>query len=292
MTLTLATLNRCSAAQFVERLGEVWEHAPWVTEAIAGSRPFPSVDALHRAMVDVVARRDEVDRVALFCGHPELAGADARAGTMTADSLREQGGLALTALSDDAARRWDALNAAYRTRFGFPFILCIRRHTRASALRTFERRLDNDRTTELAETLAEIGHITRLRLAARIADHGLGGIAGNVCARLTDATRGGPASGVLVELYVLEQSRMPLATGHTGPDGRIELPLPPDTPLRIGDYALRVHVGDYLRAAAGRGDGWPFLDVVPVGFGIAEPAGRYRLAIEFTASSFAMRRLD
>ncbi|RZI98972.1 MAG: OHCU decarboxylase, partial [Rubrivivax sp.] len=62
------------------------------------------------------------------------------------------------------ARRWNELNRAYRERFGFPFILCIRRHTRESALQAFEQRLQNDRPTELNNTLDEIATITRLRL--------------------------------------------------------------------------------------------------------------------------------
>ncbi len=87
---------------------------------------------------------------------------------MTAESVAEQGTLSLASLSDAEAQRWDALNQAYRARFGFPFILCIRRHTRDSALRAFEQRLQHDRATELAAALDEIAAITRLRLESRI----------------------------------------------------------------------------------------------------------------------------
>ena len=107
---------------------------------------------------------DEPARVAFYAGHPELAGEDARRGTMTDASVAEQGTLALAQLDSDEATRWNALNQAYRARFGFPFILCIRRHTRASALQAFAQRLQHDRSTELATTLGEIAAITRLRL--------------------------------------------------------------------------------------------------------------------------------
>lgn len=167
--LTLATLNSCAPDAFVAALAEIWEHAPWVPESVVQQRPFASPAALHGAMVAVVAALDEPARVAFYAGHPELAGADARRGTMTDDSVAEQGTLALANLDAAAAQRWDALNKAYRTRFGFPFILCIRRHTRASALRAFEQRLQNDRATELAAALDEIAAITRLRLDQRLA---------------------------------------------------------------------------------------------------------------------------
>ena len=161
---TLNTLNTCPPDAFAAALADIWEHAAWVPGRVADRRPFASVDALHAAMVDVVAGLDEAARVAFYNGHPELGGADARRGTMTEASIAEQGTLSLASLDADAAQRWDALNRAYRARFGFPFILCIRRHTHASALRAFEQRLQHDRATELATALDEIAAITRLRL--------------------------------------------------------------------------------------------------------------------------------
>jgi 2-oxo-4-hydroxy-4-carboxy-5-ureidoimidazoline decarboxylase len=121
-------------------------------------------------MVDVVARLDEPARVAFYAGHPELAGEDARRGTMTDASIAEQGTLSLAQLNTREAERWNALNQAYRTRFGFPFILCIRRHTRESALKAFEQRLEHDRATELDTTLCEIAAITRLRLDRMVSE--------------------------------------------------------------------------------------------------------------------------
>lgn len=161
---TLDTLNICAADTFAAALADIWEHAAWVPARVAHRRPFASVDALHAAMVDVVAGLDEAARVDFYNGHPELGGADARRGTMTEASIAEQGTLSLASLDAEAAQHWDALNRAYRARFGFPFILCIRRHTHASALRAFEQRLQHDRATELATALDEIAAITRLRL--------------------------------------------------------------------------------------------------------------------------------
>lgn len=167
--LTLNELNTCSAEAFGAALADIWEHAPWVASRVVHQRPFASVAALHQSMVEVVAALDDAERIAFYAGHPELAGADARRGSMTADSVAEQGTLSLADLPDADAQRWDALNQAYRARFGFPFILCIRRHTRESALRVFEQRLQHDHATELVAALDEIAAITRLRLESRIA---------------------------------------------------------------------------------------------------------------------------
>ncbi|MBP7567897.1 MAG: 2-oxo-4-hydroxy-4-carboxy-5-ureidoimidazoline decarboxylase [Burkholderiaceae bacterium] len=162
--ISLQHLNSCPPEAFGSVLADIWEHAPWVARSVAGQRPFPDADALHGAMVAVVAALGEDERIAFYAGHPELAGDDARRGTMTAASVDEQGALGLEHLAAHEARRWDELNRAYRERFGFPFILCIRRHTRESALRAFEQRLRNDRAAELDNALAEIAAITRLRL--------------------------------------------------------------------------------------------------------------------------------
>lgn len=165
---TLAQLNQAPPADFLALLGPVFEHAPWVAEGVLPQRPFASLDALHAALLAELHALDEPALLALLRGHPELAGAQARAGTMTADSVAEQGELAR--LDGAAAARWDALNAAYRERFGFPFILCIRRHSHASALQAFERRLRAGRAEELQQALEEIAAISRLRLAARLSE--------------------------------------------------------------------------------------------------------------------------
>jgi 2-oxo-4-hydroxy-4-carboxy-5-ureidoimidazoline decarboxylase len=167
---SLKHLNTCTPAVFCAALADIWEHAPWVAHGVVDQRPFATVDALHTAMVDVVAALDEPARLAFFTAHPELAGEDARRGAMTDASIAEQGTLALARLEPHETERWSALNRAYRARFGFPFILCIRRHTRESALQAFAQRLEHDRATELATTLGEIAAITRLRLDRLVCD--------------------------------------------------------------------------------------------------------------------------
>lgn len=277
---TLEQLNAADASAFADHLGEVFEHAPWVAVAVALQRPFASADALHRAMLAAVAARPEEARVALFNGHPELAGAAARLGDMTADSVREQGGLALGALGAEDSARWDALNAAYRARFGFPFILCIKRHTRASALAVFAERLANDRATELANTLAEIGRITRLRLAGRIAGHGLDGLHGSLAVQVQDSERGRPAEGLRVALHDADGALL----AEVAEAGR-GASLLAGAPLRIGRYELRVALGDYLRR---QGDADAFLDVVPIAFAIDAPEADYRFTLSVAPWAYSL----
>ena len=168
--ISLDQLSTRDRRAFVAAVGDVFEHAPWVAERAYAARPFVTVAALHGAMMQALRSAPRNEQLAFLRGHPELAGKVARAGAMTPDSRAEQGGLGLDRLSPADFARFERANAAYAQKFGFPFIVCVRRHASAeSILATFEQRVGNDIETEFAAALTEIGHITRLRLEAKIA---------------------------------------------------------------------------------------------------------------------------
>ena len=147
------------------RLGDVFEHSPWVAQRARKKAPFRSVDELHAAMMAAVHEASDAERLALIRAHPELAGAEAKEGTLTTHSSGEQARLGLTALSADEFRRISDINKRYREKFGFPCIVALKLHsTRTSVLDEMERRLGNPRERELATALEQIGHITRGRL--------------------------------------------------------------------------------------------------------------------------------
>ncbi|MFC0153411.1 2-oxo-4-hydroxy-4-carboxy-5-ureidoimidazoline decarboxylase [Xanthomonas dyei] len=148
-------------AAFVARYREVFEHSPWVVERAARRRPFEDV---YRGLMQVVFDASPQDQVALIRAHPELAGKAAIDRTLTAASAAEQASAGLDRLSEDEFTRFHALNQAYRQRFGFPFVICVRLHDKAGILAALEQRLDASRDAEIATALAEIGKIVHLRL--------------------------------------------------------------------------------------------------------------------------------
>ncbi|MBV9968461.1 MAG: 2-oxo-4-hydroxy-4-carboxy-5-ureidoimidazoline decarboxylase, partial [Xanthobacteraceae bacterium] len=162
----LDDLNCCAADAFVSALGEICEHSPWVAEAAAMRRPFPSVAALHEAMTAAIRSAPAERKLALLHAHPELGSKLGRTPLLTEASRNEQGSLGLDRLSDEEFARFSELNKAYREKFGFPFIICVRRHTRDSILRQFAGRLRNEKDDELARAINEIELISRLRLVA------------------------------------------------------------------------------------------------------------------------------
>jgi len=165
MPVTLAQANALTSQAFVAEFGEVFEHSPWVAERAWARRPFASIDALHAAMMDAVRAAQAEEQLALIRAHPELAGREAAAGTLTADSTSEQGRLGFTALTRAEFERVARANRAYREKFGFPCIVALRLHaSRDTVIAEMERRAGADRATEIAAALAQIGHITRGRL--------------------------------------------------------------------------------------------------------------------------------
>jgi 2-oxo-4-hydroxy-4-carboxy-5-ureidoimidazoline decarboxylase len=161
----VAALGTMGRAAFVRHLGGVFEDAPWVAEAAWSAGPFADLDALHDAMAAAVRGAGRERQLALVRAHPDLAASR----LLSPESAREQRAAGLDALSADDRARLLALNAAYRARFGFPFVVCAREHTPASILAAAEARLAGDAATEERTALAEVAKIARLRLVELVA---------------------------------------------------------------------------------------------------------------------------
>ena len=165
----LAALNNMDRDRFTATLGDVFEHSPWVPERAYEARPFGDVGQLHAVMVAEVKLASRDEQLALLQAHPELAGREAQTGELTAASTAEQSGAGLNALNKDEMARVERFNADYRQKFGFPFIIAVRNHTKGSILAEFERRLANNADTELTTCLDQVFIIARQRLDAMLA---------------------------------------------------------------------------------------------------------------------------
>ncbi|MEG8220904.1 2-oxo-4-hydroxy-4-carboxy-5-ureidoimidazoline decarboxylase [Sphingomonas sp. HH69] len=139
----------------------LFEHSPWV-EARADAAP--SSGDRHADLMAVVYDATPDEQLALIRAHPELAGKAAVDRTLTDASSAEQASAGLNHLTRQEYDRFHALNAAYRERFDFPFIICVRLTDKAGILAAMEQRLGNGRDEEIATALAQIGEIVRLRL--------------------------------------------------------------------------------------------------------------------------------
>jgi 2-oxo-4-hydroxy-4-carboxy-5-ureidoimidazoline decarboxylase len=162
--MTLAELNALDRGAFVETIGQVFEHSPWVAERAWLARPFATLEALHGAMTAQVERASSAEQLALLRAHPDL-GARAR---MSAASVAEQAGAGLDRLTAQEFERFHRLNTAYRSRFGFPFLLAVRGCSKDEILRALEARTGASPEDELREALRQTFRIAWFRLESLV----------------------------------------------------------------------------------------------------------------------------
>lgn len=162
--MTAAVMND---AEFVERYGGIYEHSPWVAaETAAIACDVADVERLAEIMGDCVDNASRERQLELIRAHPDLAGKAQLAGELTAESTTEQASAGLDRCTAEEYERFQALNDAYRDKFGFPFVMAVRDSSRRQIIEAFASRLENDPDTEFETALAEIHKIARLRLEA------------------------------------------------------------------------------------------------------------------------------
>ena len=289
---TLAELNACSTDDFVTALGNIFEFSPWIAEQAAAGRPFAGINALFAAMKAAVDRAPAELRLALIKAHPDLANKTQRAAGLTAESNAEQNSVGLDRLSDAEYEAFERVNNAYRSKFGFPYIVCVRRHTKDSILRDFERRLPNDAKTETQTSIDEICRIAALRLDQLVTSEDRLSVHGRLSTHVLDTHSGRPAAGIsveLVELSDLGASRVVTRT-VTNSDGRTDQPLIGGRPVPIGRYELTFSVGPYFAERKVPMSDPPFLDRIPLRFSVSDPEGHLHVPLLVTPWSYATYR--
>ena len=165
MSIALREINGLSREEFVRVIGPVFEHSPWIAETAAQQRPFPTRTALHAAMCAIVQNAGEAKQLDLIRAHPDLVGRV----VLTAESNREQTAAGLMQLTPEEVAAFDRYNTEYKSRFGFPFIICARKNKKEAILAAFPIRLKNSRDAEIKTALDQIFQIAELRLADLIA---------------------------------------------------------------------------------------------------------------------------
>ncbi|MGH6894565.1 MAG: 2-oxo-4-hydroxy-4-carboxy-5-ureidoimidazoline decarboxylase [Dongiaceae bacterium] len=154
-------------AAFIDLYGRVYEHSPWIAEAVSQAgltKEHDTVEGLHRALADAVDAAPRERQLALLNAHPDLAGRLAVGGELTTESTLEQASAGLDKCTPDEFRRFTRLNDSYKRKFPFPFIMAVKGKSRAEILDAFERRIHNDPETEFRTALAEVHKIALLRL--------------------------------------------------------------------------------------------------------------------------------
>jgi OHCU decarboxylase len=159
--------SQMSREDFVAAYGGIFEHSPWIAERAWGLELGPAHDCaagVHNALARAFRSASREERLGVLRAHPDLAGKLAAAGRLTAESTSEQAGAGLNMLTDEEREVFTRLNTSYVDKHGFPFIIAVRDHDKASIRANFERRIGNDTETEFAEACRQVERIAEFRL--------------------------------------------------------------------------------------------------------------------------------
>lgn len=273
--MTLDDLNALDRDRFISEIGWIYEHSPWVAERAWTDRPFPDVEAVHASHARQVSLASNDEKLALLRAHPDL-GSRLK---MTTASTDEQVSAGLDRLTSADFDRLTALNATYRSRFDFPFILAIKGATPAQLFEAFERRLHASRDEEFGEALHQVLRIARFRLEGMM-DTPKRQESGHLSTHVLDTAAGIPAEGVAIDVHHLDgATRRHLVHTATNADGRTPSPLLGNDALETGIYELTFHVGDYFARRGVATTSQPFLGEVVVRFGVSDPHGRFHVPL-------------
>ena len=160
-SLTIDEVNSLGRAEFVGRLGAIYEKSPWVAEAAWKARPFVDAAALENALADVVRHASHAHQLELLQKHPRLGTRLALSGY----SRSEQAGAGLLDVSAAERAELEQLNNSYETKFGFPFILAVRNANSRSILDSCRTRINHDEKSEFDESLRQVFKIAHFRLS-------------------------------------------------------------------------------------------------------------------------------
>lgn len=168
MMFSIDQVNSLSDADFVSAFGGAAEHSPWVAAAASLARPYGTRDAMIEAFRDAVFQADRDRQISLIRAHPDLAGKAAMAGDLTVQSTSEQSGAGLDSLSASEFELFSTYNAAYLSKYKFPFILAVKGASKQTILESFADRLAHNVETEFQTALEQISKIIRFRLEDNI----------------------------------------------------------------------------------------------------------------------------
>ena len=164
--MNIETLNSASQDEFTAVLAEIYEHSSWIPKQAWQNRPFSDVESLHQDMLNIVLNATKEQKLALLRAHPQLAGKEAKDGVLTNASSEEQSSANLNSLSKEEMDEITSLNKQYMDEHGFPFIIAVKNHDKASIFSEFKRRTANLSEEELLTALRQVGLIATFRLAA------------------------------------------------------------------------------------------------------------------------------
>ena len=114
---------------------------------------------------------------------------------------------------------------------------------------------------------------------------------GRLTTHVLDTATGTPAAGMRIDFAMLDGNGWrALKTLHTNGDGRTDEPVLAGDAMTRGQFRLLFYVADYYRGTGVQLADPPFLDCVPLRFGIADADAHYHVPLLCTPWSYSTYR--
>ncbi len=285
--------------EIITVLGGIYEHSSWIAEEFYAkyvegkdiSDTITNVRGLFQCICSIVDKKSHEQKMDLLSMYPDLCGKIEVLRKLTKPSQEEQLKAGLGTLTDDEVDRLSSLNTKYKKKFGFPFILAARHVTKHTVLSAIEGRLQLPVETEFAGALVQVSKIAWMRLLAALKITNQNGF---LTCHVLDTANGCPAANMRVhQLHRItpEEDAGLIKEFETNDDGR----LPGGPALKgdeflVGTYQWTFFVGDYFARKNAKTSGNPFLDEVPLRFGIDDPEQHYHVPLLVSPWSYSTYR--
>lgn len=314
-------LSLPTAEEFLTYLGGIYEKSPAFVHQFYDENLCPvandalTIQAAQSRITNVKILFDEIreyvkrsppdNQLELLRSHPDLClklDEIDQAGTqITEESRKEQGRAGLSTLTPEERQNFTKWNEAYRAKFDIPFILAVRNASKHTVLSALQGRLFNPNTSqqeEIAHALFQVDKIAFMRLLEKVTykqgteNSGHGGF---LTCHVLDTANGVPAAGMRIELYKYNDAgdeKKLIKTFITNSDGRLTGGAALcGCEFVVGQYQWIFYVGDYFAGfASSRISGTPFLDVVPLNFGLDDPTDHYHVPLLCSPWSYSTYR--
>lgn len=288
--------EQSNTESIVDSLSAIYEHSRWVAEALVQDDRLETVRTLERVtdlaalMKQIVDQSSREQKLTLLRAHPDLCSKLSTFKTLTADSQQEQSRSGLQNLTDEERSTFEQYNSQYRDNFGFPFILAVRNASKHTVLAALKGRVHNTPEVEFTTALEQVHKIAWMRLLALFDTSDANGF---LTCHVLDTANGVPAVGMRIELKRLsEADTILVGTYVTNNDGRLEggPALKGGAEMIVGTYEWTFYTGEYFASMGTFTAGTPFLDVVPLRFGIDSPDDHYHVPLLVSPWSYSTYR--
>jgi len=292
--MTVSDLISQPLETIVDEIGGIYEHSPWVVETLLLKKEtskITTVSELAAGLKLIVNGASDDKKLKLLQAHPDLCEKVEAMKLLTVESQEEQSKSGLQSMKGEELDKFKSMNESYKAKFGFPFLLAVRNAGKSTVLSALEGRLKNSSSQqEFMVALDQVHNIAWMRLLSKV---NTDDAAGFLTCHVLDTASGIPAKKMKIVLTRLTPNESAGIIGEfvTNDDGRIEGgPALKGKDFIVGTYEWTFYAGDYFASRGQSMNGTPFLDIIPLRFGIDNPDDHYHVPLLVSPWGFSTYR--